>query len=73
MTDIPPELAVIAATLRTAADWLPDDHREMLRETAQGVESCTDSYSLSFCCPVCQEVHCDEGCPLEHVRKALRP
>lgn len=63
----PPEVATVAATLRTAAEWFSGEQRDMLREAADGTERAWDS----FCCPVCEEVTCDEGCPLEHVRARL--
>ena len=55
-----------AATIRYLAGWfdtgpgLPD-----LLETARLVET-TDENDI--CCPVCQEVVCDEHCPLATVR-----
>ena len=67
MSDLPLEVTTVAATLRTAAEWFSGDDRDMMREVADDAERAWDS----ACCPVCEEVTCDEGCPLEHVRAAL--
>jgi hypothetical protein len=62
--DPPPEVATVAATLRTVAGWLPDDDRDMLYKAAERTERDWNG----ACCPVCEEVTCDDGCPLEKVR-----
>jgi hypothetical protein len=70
--------AAIAATLRQVASWATDDDakRDCLYQMADEVER-ADAETLSWCCPVCGEVDCDEGCPLELVRdparRAVRP
>lgn len=67
IVDVPPEARIAAKALRTAAQWLPDEYRDMLREAADGAEQWWDG----ACCPVCEEVWCDSGCPLEEVRAKL--
>lgn len=63
-----PQIVITAATLRIAATWLPSEHKEILQQVAVDTElRGTDD----FCCPVCEEVSCDDGCPLEHVRANL--
>jgi hypothetical protein len=64
----PPEIATVVATLRTVAGWMPEDQRQTLYEVADQTEATWDD----LCCPVCEEVTCDDGCPLQHVRAALR-
>jgi hypothetical protein len=56
-------VSTIAATLRVAAEW-PGDYQGEMLETANLVETNFDD----VCCPLCEEVRCDEGCPLEQVR-----
>lgn len=58
-------VATTASTLRVAADWLSGEDRNMLLEAAANTEINWDD----ACCPVCEEVTCDEGCPLESVRE----
>lgn len=67
MSDLPPEVVTTAAALRTAAEWFSGDDRDTMRGVADDTERAWDG----ACCPVCEEVTCDEGCPLEHVRAAL--
>jgi hypothetical protein len=67
VVSVPVEAKAAAKALRTAATWLPDEYRDMLREAADGAEKDWDG----SCCPVCQEVWCDGGCPLETVRANL--
>lgn len=62
-----------AATLRAVAgwglEWPPGGHaaaRDELCQIASAVEGLDDD---DVCCPVCEEVRCDEGCPLEGIRK----
>jgi hypothetical protein len=62
----PEVVATVAATLRTAAEWFSGDDRDTLREVADQVERDWDDI-----CPVCEEVDCDEGCPLEDLRGAV--
>lgn len=64
---IPVEARAAAKALRTAACWLPDEHRELLLDAASGAETHWDG----ACCPICQEVWCDDGCPLEEVRAEM--
>lgn len=64
---VPVEARAAAKALRTAAYWLPDEQQALLLEAAEGAETHWDG----ACCPVCQEVWCDDGCPLEEVRAEL--
>jgi hypothetical protein len=66
MTDQPAVVAIVAATLRKAADhWLyGEPGRDELFDVADQVEwGWNDG-----CCPFCQETFCDEDCPLAEVR-----
>jgi hypothetical protein len=64
-------LQATARTLRSVATWLGDDkERATLVTVAEEVESATED-SLGDVCPVCQEVLCDDDCPLEPVRRGL--
>jgi len=59
---------IVAATLRTASGWIKDEgDRILLIESAAEI---ADS-DLSWCCPMCDEIACDDGCPLAEVRAAL--
>lgn len=65
----PPEAETVIATLRTAAEWMErDTDRAMMLEAAERAELDWDG----ACCPVCEEVTCDDGCPLNRVRTAIR-
>jgi len=77
----PPDLAravtlntirTVALTLRQLAGW-GTARQEMsdqeFRDLADQVEATTTTDWWS--CPMCEEVVCDGGCPLEHVREAL--
>lgn len=64
----PPEVATIAATLRVAARWMPEDQRRMLLEAADN----TEWYWNRGTCPICEEPSkCDTDCPLKEVRAAI--
>lgn len=56
-----------AATLRQVAGWVSDDSlRDSIYDAAELVErSGPEDWD---CCPVCEEVECDDGCPLEPIR-----
>lgn len=64
----------IAATLRfLASGWIrnaddpsSEDDRRWLRETADQIEHTTPEDW--WCCPLCEETRCDEGCPLAPLR-----
>jgi hypothetical protein len=61
-------VSTVERTLRTAAMWLESDKdSEMLIETANMVKA---QGADELCCPVCEEIECDGGCPLETLRKA---
>lgn len=63
--------ATVSATLRTMAEWGLEfsanrkPARDELFEIAQQVD---DFRADEMCCPVCEEVTCDEICPLAPVR-----
>jgi hypothetical protein len=64
-TDTEKVVKAVAATLREVAGWGEDDRNpRMMEAVAEDVEANWND----VCCPVCQEVTCDEGCPLEAVR-----
>jgi hypothetical protein len=65
---IPDVVATVAATLRIVMEWYSGDQRDMLREAADAVEHSWDDGGT---CPLCEEESCDEGCPLEPLRKAM--
>jgi hypothetical protein len=57
---------VVAATLRMVAQQVRDDQDRLeLVATADQVERGQDD----ACCPMCQEVTCDTGCPLSALRE----
>lgn len=65
-------VAATAATLRQVAGWGlsfsdkdQDDSADELHQTADAVEAMGDD---DPCCPVCQEILCDEDCPLVGIR-----
>lgn len=61
----PPQ--IVAATLRQIAQWCIDDWTpKELQELATFVEN--EDYENGMICPMCQEIECDGGCPLEHYR-----
>jgi hypothetical protein len=65
-TDLPTVLSVIKF-LRDG--WISDvvdaGNVDYLADIAAHIEN---GWLDSACCPMCQEVECDEGCPLEHHR-----
>ncbi|GAA3417603.1 hypothetical protein [Streptosporangium vulgare] len=66
--DLDPTARIVAATLRViAGQYEGNPISDDLRGIAQQVEIDWDG----ACCPLCQEVTCDDGCPLEAVRAAL--
>lgn len=62
----PEVVTTVAATLRTAAEWFSGDDRDTLRQVADQAERAWDDI-----CPVCEEVDCDDDCPLEGLRAAV--
>lgn len=58
-------VSTVAATLKQLSCYLNDVLD--FSEVAKSVELDWDG----ICCPLCEEVTCDEGCPLESVRKDL--
>ncbi|MET0701689.1 MAG: hypothetical protein ABWY93_18720 [Mycobacterium sp.] len=65
-----PTITAVVATLRQVAGWglsfESGPAREELLEIAREVETLAESDGL--CCPVCDEVDCDNDCPLAAVR-----
>ena len=68
------DLATISKTLRFVASWIvpPDDVHDQLNHyvqtshlirAAKAIEGGRTS-DLDVTCPLCQEVACDEGCPM---------
>ena len=67
-------IAAVVETLRFCADgWVNDadidggDNQRWLRKTADEIE--TTDPAAWWCCPLCQEVECDDNCPLLPVRR----
>lgn len=55
----------VVATLRLVAEQVRDDRdRAALTEAAEQIEHGLDD----ACCPLCEEVTCDDGCPLRAAR-----
>lgn len=72
MAELTPEertalvVATVEQTLRTAAGWVSSDKdNELLTETADAVKA---QGADGLCCPVCDEIECDAGCPFETLR-----
>jgi len=69
---VPIEITLVVKTLRFAARWVGEDAAQVLRQAAEEAETCRTRYDLiGYGCPVCQEIDCDAGCPLENVRNVL--
>lgn len=70
-TQPPPIAVAVGGALRyvaglTHARGREDEAREWY-EIAAEVEQ--HDYSDSWCCPLCEELTCDVGCPLEPLRR----
>ncbi|WP_432190112.1 hypothetical protein [Streptomyces sp. Tue6028] len=64
-TSLPPDVALVVATLRMASQHQRcDADRHELEWVAQEVEADWDG----ACCPVFQEATCDTDCPLAAIR-----
>lgn len=72
MTDAE-RIKVIVETFRFLGDgWLKDDEEcKWAEEMAAAIEG-FDFHGGRFCCPLCQEVRCDDNCPLLPIREAAR-
>lgn len=58
----------VALTLRMASEWIADEgDRTLLIEAAANVANS----DMSWVCPMCEEVACDDHCPLAEIRAAL--
>jgi hypothetical protein len=68
LSTLPDIVRTVAATLRIAMEWYSGEQRDMLLEAADAVERNWDDGGT---CPLCEEETCDEGCPLEPLRKAI--
>lgn len=65
----PPERAkVVAETIRFLS-WAFSPHIADFDAWATEIEA--HDYSDSWCCPLCQEMECDPGCPLAILRRGL--
>jgi hypothetical protein len=66
--DLDPIVRATGATFRYLAQWFGDEEqRAALLEMAEAAEHLDDDMT----CPVCEEMTCDEGCPLEPVRSRM--
>lgn len=64
--------AIVKDTLRFLASGLPfldEDDRRWLADVAEQMEH--QDPAEATCCPLCEEVRCDDGCPLEPLRAHL--
>lgn len=63
---------IVAATLRTVAEWGLSFEEGLARDELRDI---ADQVALvepgDMCCPVCEEVECDEGCPLAEYRAGV--
>ena len=69
------DLGTISKTLRFVASWIvaPNDehdersHYDQIRHLISAAEAIEagDTKQFDVCCPLCQEVACDTGCPME--------
>lgn len=58
-------VSAVSAALRVVAEQAErESDRQWLQETADAVGGSLDD----ACCPLCQEVTCDDGCPLSRAR-----
>lgn len=63
---------IVAATLRQVDGWAPWDLMPgELAKLAEQVEAYNHAAGglEALSCPICQEIECDAGCPLEEVRR----
>lgn len=66
--------AIVAETLRFLAGWLVTEDEEheqskYLMQTAADIDHAAKwPWSESGCCPLCEEMICDTGCPLSPLR-----
>lgn len=61
----------VSATLRTVAEWglTWPDGRKLARDDLRMIAANVESLGPDDCrCPVCEEVECDEDCPLAGLR-----
>ena len=69
--------AAVVATLRYAwVNWShegADGVRRVQADFLEEAEELTRNWTIEggYCCPFCEEVACDAGCPLEPMRGAL--
>lgn len=69
VVQVPFEIKIAARTLRAASYQLQGEPWDEFHKLADQVEKYWDG----GCCPICQEVWCDDDCPLAELRaKAMR-
>ncbi len=76
--DFRTQTAAVAATLRAVSEWGyldagqhadQDAARECARTDLRSIAGEVDGMSPDdMCCPLCEEMVCDEGCALEGLR-----
>lgn len=59
-------IKTVAETLFMVADWGPSDLGVDIRKVARLVAEC--NVQEWTCCPMCEEITCDDDCPLHDVR-----
>lgn len=62
--------AAVVATLRALAEWHPATS-QVTEEEWLGLAREVEGLEPGWACPLCQEVTCDDGCPLAPVRAAM--
>jgi hypothetical protein len=63
-------VTAVVATLRYASNWLDNEaESQMLLDTADHIEQHGSDLPGSLSCPMCEEVRCDEDCPLASIRR----
>lgn len=61
-------IRTVVLTLRQLATWCVDGRSEMTDDEFRALAVQVDQIEPGWTCPMCQEVTCDGGCPLEAVR-----
>lgn len=64
-------IAAVAATLRQLAHWgvrWPDDDHADMGPHLLALAATVEADDFDDVCPICDEVVCDEGCPIEPLR-----
>lgn len=72
-SDIDLIVRAVAATLRSVAGWVGANPERADREELYWIADAVEQLDPDdICCPVCEEMTCDLGCPLYPVRSAAQ-